>query len=104
MANEGGKIRDYTQKLFALYMTEEKDLSQDDVLKNAVSELAMDPDWFLRRIGEQDIKDELRKETDEAVRRGAFGAPTFFIGERMFWGNDRLIFVEEYLRGESLVG
>lgn len=99
VAKEEGKIRDYTQKLFALYMIEGKDLSQDDVLKNAVSELAMDPDWFLRRIGEQDIKDELRKKTDEAVRRGAFGAPTIFIGERMFWGNDRLIFVEEYLRG-----
>jgi 2-hydroxychromene-2-carboxylate isomerase len=98
VAKEGGKIRHYTQKLFALYMIEGKDLTQDDVLKNAISELGMDADWFLKRIGEQDIKDELRKETDEAVRRGAFGAPTIFIGEKMFWGNDRLIFVEELLK------
>jgi 2-hydroxychromene-2-carboxylate isomerase len=79
-------------------MIEGKDLTQDDVLKNAISELGMDADWFLKRIGEQDIKDELRKETDEAVRRGAFGAPTIFIDEKMFWGNDRLIFVEELLK------
>jgi 2-hydroxychromene-2-carboxylate isomerase len=98
VAKEGGKIRHYTQKLFALYMIEGKDLTQDDVLKNAISELGMDADWFLKRIGEQDIKDELRKETDEAVRRGAFGAPTIFIGEKMFWGNDRLIFAEEELK------
>ena len=59
----------------------------------------MDADWLLQRIGEQDIKDKLRDETAEAVRRGAFGAPTFYINEKMFWGNDRLIFVEEYLKG-----
>ncbi len=96
-AKEKGKVAEYTHKLFALYMVEGKDLNQDDVLKNAVSELGMDADWFISRIVEQDIKDQLRKETDELVRRGGFGAPTFFIGDRMFWGNDRLVFVEEYL-------
>jgi 2-hydroxychromene-2-carboxylate isomerase len=101
VAKEVGKITDYTHKLYRLYMTEGRDLNQEDVLKNAVSELGMDVDWFLKRIGEQDIKDELRKETDEAAKRGGFGAPTMFIGERMFWGNDRLIFVEEYLRENS---
>jgi 2-hydroxychromene-2-carboxylate isomerase len=59
----------------------------------------MDANWFLQRIGEQDIKDKLRDETAEAVKRGAFGAPTFYVDEKMFWGNDRLIFVEECLRG-----
>jgi 2-hydroxychromene-2-carboxylate isomerase len=98
VAKEKGKIRDYTHKLFALYWIEGKDLSQDEILKSGVTELGMDADWFLKRIGEQDIKDELRKETDEAVSRGAFGAPTIFIGEKMFWGNDRLIFVEEFLK------
>jgi len=99
VAKEKGKIKDYTHRLFALYWIEGKDLSQDEVLKKAVSDLGMDGDWFLKRIGEQDIKDELRRETEEAVRRGAFGAPTVFMDDRMFWGNDRLIFVEEYLKG-----
>jgi 2-hydroxychromene-2-carboxylate isomerase len=97
-AKEKGKVAEYTHKLFALYMVEGRDLNQDHVLKNAVSELGIDADWFMRRIGEQDIKDELRKETYELVKRGGFGAPTFFIEDRMFWGNDRLVFVEEYLR------
>jgi 2-hydroxychromene-2-carboxylate isomerase len=44
-----------------------------------------------------EIKDRLRANTDEAVARGAFGAPTFFVGDDMFWGNDRLDFVEEAL-------
>jgi 2-hydroxychromene-2-carboxylate isomerase len=97
-AKEKGKAAAYTHKLFALYMVEGKDLNQDDILKNAVTELGLDADWFMRRIVEQDIKDKLRKETDELVKRGGFGVPTFFIGEIMFWGNDRLVFVEEYLR------
>ena len=42
-------------------------------------------------------KDALRATTDEAVRRGAFGAPTIFVGDEMFWGNDRLHLVEELL-------
>lgn len=99
VAKGKGKIRDYTHKLFGLYWIEGKDLNQDDVLKSAAIEIGMDADWFLQRIGEQDIKDKLRDETAEAVKRGAFGAPTFYIDEKMFWGNDRLIFVEECLKG-----
>lgn len=46
----------------------------------------------------QDVKDRLRHNTEEAVRRGVFGAPTFFVGDEMFWGNDRFDFVEQALR------
>jgi 2-hydroxychromene-2-carboxylate isomerase len=99
VAKEKTKIRDYTHKLFELYWVYGTDLSQDDVLKDAVSELGLDSVWFLQRIGEQYIKDKLREETNEAVKKGAFGAPTIYVGDRMFWGNDRLPFVEEYLKG-----
>jgi 2-hydroxychromene-2-carboxylate isomerase len=100
-ANEKGRIRDYTHNLFRLYWIEGCDLNQDEVLKNAVSEIGMEVDWFLQRIGEQEIKDKLRDETTEAVKRGAFGAPTFYVDEKIFWGNDRLIFVEEWLKENS---
>jgi 2-hydroxychromene-2-carboxylate isomerase len=43
------------------------------------------------------VKDHLRANTDEAIERGVFGAPAFFVGEELFWGNDRLQFVEEAL-------
>jgi len=49
-------------------------------------------------IDGDEIKQQLRVNADEAVGRGAFGAPTFFVGDEMFWGNDRLDFVEEALR------
>lgn len=98
-AKERDKISDYTHHLFRLYWVEGRDLSQDEILKSAVTEIGIDAGWFLQRIGEQYIKDKLRDETAEAVKRGAFGAPTFYVDGKMFWGNDRLIFVEECLKG-----
>jgi len=98
VAKEHGMIGDYTHSLFKLYWVDGKDLSQDEVLKIAISELGLDGDAFIERISDQLIKDNLRKETEEAIKRGAFGAPTIFVGDEMFWGNDRLIFVEELLK------
>ena len=45
-----------------------------------------------------EIKDHLRRNTDLALGRGVFGVPTIFVGERSFWGNDRLHFVEAELK------
>jgi 2-hydroxychromene-2-carboxylate isomerase len=101
VAKGHGKIRDYTHKLFESYWIRNDDISQDDILRLALEELDIDQELFIKRINEQEIKDELRNETAEAVRRGAFGAPTIFVGDRMFWGNDRLLFVESCLKGES---
>jgi 2-hydroxychromene-2-carboxylate isomerase len=100
VAEEQGRIRDYTHKLFKFYWVRNYDISQDDILRLALKELDMDHELFIKRINEQDIKDELRNETAEAVRRGAFGAPTIFVGDKMFWGNDRLLFVESCLKSE----
>lgn len=52
---------------------------------------------ILRAIETADVKDRLRRNTDDAVARGTFGAPTFFVGDEIFWGNDRLDFVEAAL-------
>jgi 2-hydroxychromene-2-carboxylate isomerase len=48
-------------------------------------------------IGDQAVKDRLKENTTSAVARGVFGAPTFFVGNDMFWGQDRLEFVQDAL-------
>ena len=53
-----------------------------------------------QRIQDQDVKDRLKETTDGAVARGVFGAPTCFVDDMMFFGNDRLPFVELALKGE----
>jgi 2-hydroxychromene-2-carboxylate isomerase len=48
--------------------------------------------------GDPAVKEQLKLTTQEAVQRGVFGAPTFFVGAQMFWGQDRIDFVREALR------
>lgn len=76
--------------LFRAYWVDNKDLTRPEVIARLLGEApvvaAVDPG----------IKAELRATTDEAVERGAFGAPTVFLGEEMFFGNDRLHFVEAH--------
>ena len=54
--------------------------------------------YYGARTDAQEVKDALRRNTDLALARGVFGVPTIFVGERSFWGNDRLHFVETELR------
>ena len=58
----------------------------------------LDADALLAAIDTPAVKDGLRANTDEAIARGMFGAPAMFVGDELFWGNDRLDFVEDALR------
>jgi 2-hydroxychromene-2-carboxylate isomerase len=60
--------------------------------------IGVDPEEVLRGAASAGVKQALKVATSEAVERGVFGAPAFFVGEEMFWGNDRLHFVEAALR------
>ena len=57
-----------------------------------------DPEKLLALASDPAVKDDLKAATQEAVQRGVFGAPTFFVGTDMFWGQDRLDFVKEALK------
>ncbi|MGB2693080.1 MAG: 2-hydroxychromene-2-carboxylate isomerase [Thermodesulfobacteriota bacterium] len=97
-AQEKGKLVEYTHEMFRLYWTESVDISKAEILGEAVVNVGIDSEWFVNRIAEQDIKDKLREETDKAIERGVFGAPTMFVNDQMFWGNDRLDFLDRYLK------
>ncbi|MET0154161.1 MAG: 2-hydroxychromene-2-carboxylate isomerase [Candidatus Binatia bacterium] len=73
------------------------DLGAEATFRSVLQSASIDPERLLGTIEEEGTKNELRRNTDEAVRRGVFGAPTFFVGEDMFWGNDRLDWVEAAL-------
>ncbi len=84
--------------LFRAYWVDDKDVSSDDEIRAAATAVRLDADAVIAATDAQETKDLLRANTDEAVRRGAFGAPTIFVGDAMFWGNDRLDLVEDELR------
>ena len=82
------------QPLFDAIYVNDRDLSDPAVLAEIVTAAGLDPEEYAAEIGSQAIKDELKANTEEAVARGAFGAPTFFVGEEMFFGNDRFDFIK----------
>ena len=78
--------------LFHAYWVDNIDLADPSAIAEIIGSDAVE------MASQQDIKDALRSTTEEAVKRGAFGAPTFFVGDEMFFGNDRLGFVERAAR------
>jgi 2-hydroxychromene-2-carboxylate isomerase len=74
-----------------------KNLGDVDVLAATLHEAGFDPAEFAALVGDPDVKAKLIATTEEAVARGVFGAPTFFVGDAMFFGQDRLEFVREAL-------
>lgn len=84
--------------LFRAYWGEDQDVTADAVISAAARAAGLDADAILAGIDSPESKDLLRATTDEAVRRGAFGAPAMFVGEALFWGNDRIPLLEQYLQ------
>ena len=90
-----GKLVDFARAAFQAYWSDDRDISQDDVLSDVCQLAGVDPAAFFAGIAEPAIKDQLRINTDEAMARGAFGSPTVFLGEDMYFGNDRLPLIRD---------
>jgi len=100
--NDGDFIK-YIEVMFRNMWIEPKNLNDEEVLKKVLIENNFDVDDFIRRITDQNVKDKLISNTENAVNKGAFGAPTMFVGDQMFFGQDRVEFVEEYLNSWFLM-
>ena len=86
--------------LFAAYWAEGEDISDASVIERALTGAGLDGKALVAATQDQQIKDSLRKNTDLALARGVFGVPMLFVGDRSFWGNDRLQFAEAELKGD----
>ncbi len=87
--------------LFKAYWADDQDVTADPVLTAAATAAGLDPAAVIAAIDAPETKDLLRATTEEAVRRGAFGAPAMFVGDVLFWGNDRIPLLEEHLKSRS---
>ncbi len=102
VAQEKGVLEAVHQPLFDAMWVHEKKLSDVDVLADIITGAELPVDETMAELNSDRIKGRLRENTNEAVARGAFGAPTMFVGNEMFFGNDRLDFVKEALDKQEL--
>jgi 2-hydroxychromene-2-carboxylate isomerase len=97
VADEHRVISRYSRRVFESYWTDDKDISQDDVLREIVKEAGLDEKEFFTKIASDEYKARLRENVAELIARGGFGSPTMFVEGSMFFGNDRLPLVEHEL-------
>lgn len=95
-----GDFERYHPAIYKAMWVDGRNLNDINEVAAALTEAGLDAARIARRIQDQDVKDRLKATTDEAVARGVFGAPTCFVGDMMFFGNDRLPFVEMALKGD----
>jgi len=89
--------RKLAKALFHAYWAEDLDVSDKGVIAELATKAGLDGAAIAAATDAPETKDALRAVTDEAVTRGAFGAPAIFVGEDLFWGNDRLGLLEDHL-------
>jgi 2-hydroxychromene-2-carboxylate isomerase len=80
----------FSRKVMELNFALDQDINHPDQMAPILTGLGLPSSDILEQAQSEPIKTRLREQTDEARARGIFGAPTFFAGTEMFWGNDRL--------------
>ena len=92
------EIKDlYLNVMFDSYWKDNLDISNEEILKSLLEKCKIDPDSFFEEIKDTKIKEKLKNVTQEAHNKDVFGAPTFVINNKIFWGQDRLEFaLDEY--------
>ena len=85
----------YLRAIFSAMFEKPRNLNVPAEIGAVLADVGFDPGDFTALISDQSVKDRLKENTAGAVARGVFGAPTFFVGDDMFWGQDRLDFVAE---------
>ncbi len=98
VAQEEDYLEKYSETIFNALWRDDKDLGDPAVLALVFHAAGIDGQRVTARTAETAIKDKLKACTEEAAQRGAFGAPTFFVGDQMFWGHDRMDYVADALK------
>jgi 2-hydroxychromene-2-carboxylate isomerase len=92
------RFRDYCNAMFNAIWVDSLNMNDPATAAEALRKAGFDAQALVAAAGEQTTKDALKATTQKAVDRGVFGAPTFFVGDKMFWGQDRMDFVRDALR------
>jgi 2-hydroxychromene-2-carboxylate isomerase len=80
----------FTRAVYMANFGEERDITDDDLLRAILKRIGVDPDMAMAASNTPEIKAALKAQTDEAIANGIFGAPSFMVDGELFWGNDRL--------------
>ena len=101
VAERRDELERYSDAMFDAVWRDGRDMGDADVIGATLAENGFEAAVYFAGVQEQEIKDELRHRVEHAVAKGVFGAPTFFVGDKMWFGQDRLDWVEAELGGSN---
>lgn len=98
---EPGRLLPYLDAVYRAIWIDGKDMNDPAVVGAVLKAAGFDPQELLALTADPEVKERLKAVTQEAVARGVFGAPTCFVDGNMYWGQDRLDFVQEALEATA---
>ena len=98
LAVEESKKKEYLETFFNAYWQNDIDLTDEKNIIHLLENLSINHEDFFKSISKQEIKDELKNFTSEAFKKEIFGAPTFVVNNKIFWGQDRLDYALDELK------
>jgi 2-hydroxychromene-2-carboxylate isomerase len=93
-----GRMTSYVDAVFRAIWVDGKNMNDPATVGAVLQQAGFEPQKVLALTADAEVKEQLKSVTQEAVGRGVFGAPTFFVDGQMYWGQDRLDFVKEALQ------
>ena len=85
----------YIEKIFSAIWKDGLNMNDPIVINKVLKNIDLNPETCLAKATDQKNKDKLKKLTDDALKKGIFGAPTFVVNKKIFWGQDRLSYAVE---------
>ena len=101
VAKDEGCFHEFHDPMYRSRWAEPVDPSGRDHVRALLAAAGLDGDVALERAESTELVERLENDTDEAIARGVFGVPTMFVGDEMFWGNDRFELVRYFLQRAS---
>ncbi len=98
LVTEENKKKDYLETFFNAYWQNDMDLTLEKNIIKLLENLSIDHEEFLKNISKEETKDKLKTLTNEAFKKEIFGAPTFVVNNKIFWGQDRLDYALDELK------
>lgn len=103
-ANRQECFERYVDEVYRHMWAEPKKMDDPDVIRAALAESGLPADELIAGMQDPEVKAELIANTEDAVARGVFGSPSFFVGTELYFGKDRLRDVEEEIEAQKAAG
>ena len=94
-------VMDIAYRIMEALWVKELDIDDEKTLKSVISKLTPTAEELIDFSKQDIVSNEIKKNTEKALKSSVFGAPTYIIDDEVFWGQDRLDFVERYIKRQS---